>query len=61
MTIIVVDLFHQNYDAGDGLPPHWAVKYFMSTSGWPQYFYCETYEEAEEWIRKNAGNADSFI
>ena len=61
MSIIVADVFQQNYGTEDGIPSHWAVKYFMNTSGWPQYFYCVTYEEAEEWIRKNAENADSFI
>lgn len=61
MSIIVAGVFHQNNGPEDGIPPHWAVKYFTNTSGWPQYFYCETYEEAEEWIRKNAENADSFI
>lgn len=61
MSITVVDVFHQNYDADDGIPPHWAVKYYRGTSGWPEYEYCETYEEAEQWIRKNADNADSFV
>ena len=28
--ITVVDIFHQNYGSEDGIPPHWAVKYYRN-------------------------------
>lgn len=61
MSIIVADVFHQNYGTEDGIPPHWAVKYYQGNSNWPLYFNCDSYKEAESWISKNADNAESWI
>lgn len=49
--IIVVDVIHQNYAPGDGIPPHWACQYFKN--GFAEYELFETKDEAYEYAFKH--------
>lgn len=46
----ITKIFHQNYNLEeDGIPPHWAVQYYVN--GWAEYEYFDTYEEALKWAK----------
>lgn len=56
---VVTDIFYQSYNLQeDGIPPHWAVQWYNVGSAFPEYFLCDTYEEAIAFAKEHGYEGD---